>query len=189
MKSILFVLIYILKINTGTIIGMNATVVKFSIKERIYVKYILILLLSLFSLNCYLSVLPKETKKIIPPDANKVILTFDMPKDSLFLLISEFLSNNNYRIYNFDKDIGFINTDSHFISMNMNLRLYMMISPNGEHSKLSCKGEWNLESTNEQNRIWRAADASLGTFWKRGYENMVLEIQKLPYKEIQYIRE
>jgi hypothetical protein len=152
-------------------------------------KYILFLFLSIFSLNCYSSVLTKETRKIIPPDAHKVILTFDMPKDSLFLLISDFLSNNNFRIYNYDKEIGFINTDSKYIDRDMNLRLNMMISNNGEHSKLSCKAEWNLESTNENDRIWRKADVSLGTFWKQGYERMVLEIQKLPYKEIQYIRE
>lgn len=148
------------------------------------------LFVSLLSINCYYSDLPKEKLKTVPKDANKIILVFDMPKDSLFILVSDFLTNNNYRIYSHDKEVGFINTDSKSIPHNMNLRLNLMISQKGEHSELSCKGEWNLaESTNEQDKIWRKADMSKGTFWKIGYENMVIDMGKLPYKEIHYVKE
>lgn len=152
-------------------------------------KYLFLLLFSLISVNCNFSILPKTTQAKIPPDANKVILTFDMPEDSLFHFITDFILKENYRINSYDKEIGFFNTDSKSIGSGMNLRLNMKITKNGEGTDLSFKGEWIMDSTSDQNPVWRQAARTWEPFSKLAYERMVIEIQKLPYKYIQYIKE
>ena len=75
-------------------------------------KIILINIFLILLISCKpMSLLPKEVKSQLPKGANTVLMNFDMSKDSLFLYVSEFLSNENFRMYNLNKEIGFINTD------------------------------------------------------------------------------
>jgi hypothetical protein len=152
-------------------------------------KYILFFFISLVSINCYLSILPKQTREIIPPDANKIILSFDMPADSLFLLVNDFLMYQNYRILTSNQELAYIYTDGKYVGQSLNMRLNIQITGNGENSKLNCKAEWILDPTVDEAPAWRESTMLLGGFFRLSYEKMVLDLQKLPYKEIQFVKD
>lgn len=150
----------------------------------------LIILLFILLVGCQaISTLPKNIRSEIPDGANKVIVSFDMSKDSLFLYVSEFLANENFRIYNLNKEIGFINTDGKRYGSEMEIRLNIVISENGNNSKLSCISEFNLSDSSgefKENKWWQS-NISLGGYFTLCFDKMVLLLQKLHYTDIQYL--
>ncbi|GAB6282768.1 MAG: hypothetical protein STSR0008_15170 [Ignavibacterium sp.] len=152
-------------------------------------KYIFLLLSAFVFSNCtYHSLLPQETLDKIPKEADQVILSFDIPKDSLFTIVTNFLLDENYRIYNSDKQIAYISTDWKFIDDEMIIRLNIKISEKSNISELSCKAEWTLNSSSEENPKWYQAKKQLGGYFDRAFEEMVLSLEKLPYKEIKFVK-
>lgn len=152
-------------------------------------KYIFLFLSALVFAGCfYNSILSKETRNKIPSDANQVILSFDISKDSVFVLVSNLLLDETYRIYNSDRQIAFINTDSKYIRNSMNMRLNIRISGTDKTSKLFSNAEWMLDDSSEGARRWYQSSMQLGGYFTYAYENMVLTMEKLPYKEIQFVK-
>ena len=68
-------------------------------------KLAIIIVLIFITESCTPHLLSKEARQLIPKDANKVIMQFDMSTDSLYLFVSEFLVNEYFRIYNSDREI------------------------------------------------------------------------------------
>ena len=54
-------------------------------------KLAIIIVLIFITESCTPHLLSKEARQLIPKDANKVIMQFDMSTDSLYLFVSEFL--------------------------------------------------------------------------------------------------
>lgn len=153
-------------------------------------KYTFLLLSTLFFAGCfYSSMIPKETRRKIPSDANQVILTFDIPKDSVFVIVSNLLLDENYRIYNSDRQIAYINTDSKYMEKDITTRLNIKISGEAKSSEVICNSEWmsNSQSAVEGPR-WYQSSMNLGGYFTYSYENMVLIMEKLPYKEIKFVK-
>lgn len=151
-------------------------------------KLAVIIVLIIITESCTPHLLSKETRQLIPKDANKVIMQFDMSTDSLYLFISEFLVNENFRIYNSSKEIGFINTDGKRFNSGMIIRLNITTTKNGNHSQLNCISEFVLISTENQKEIWFQGNMDLGGHFTLCYETMVMLLQKLPSTEIQYVK-
>ena len=151
-------------------------------------KLAVIIVLIIITESCTPHLLSKETRQLIPKDANKVIMQFDMSTDSLYLFISEFLVNENFRIYNSSKEIGFINTDGKRFNSGMIIRLNITTTKNGNHSQLNCISEFVLISTENQKEIWFQGNMDLGGPFTLCYETMVMLLQKLPSTEIQYVK-
>ena len=152
-------------------------------------KIILINIFLILLISCKpMSLLPKEVKSQLPKGANTVLMNFDMSKDSLFLYVSEFLSNENFRMYNLNKEIGFINTDGKKYGSGMLIRLNIQISADDNKSKLLCMAEFSLTDTNEEDKDkWWRGNYSYGGHFTLCFDRMVLLLQKLSYKEVQYI--
>ncbi len=146
-----------------------------------------VLLFSVVFMKCsYESILPKETQDLIPSDANKVVLSTEIPDDSLYILVSKLLVNNNFRIVNSDKEIGYINTDGKHLGDGIIMRLNIQIGKDGELSKLVSTADWavDLISFGNSQSIWKQAskeDIDKSNFV---YDKMVLLIQEIPHKEI-----
>ena len=151
-------------------------------------KLAVIIVLIIITESCTPHLLSKETRQLIPKDANKVIMQFDMSTDSLYLFISEFLVNENFRIYNSSKEIGFINTDGKRFNSGMIIRLNITTTKNGNHSQLNCISEFVLISTENQKEIWFQGNMDLGGHFTLCYETMVMLLQKLPSTEIHYVK-
>lgn len=153
-------------------------------------KFVFLLISTMFFAGCfYNSLLPKKTRNKIPPDANQVILTFDISKDSVFVLVSNLLFDEKYRIYNSDRQIAYINTDGRYTRNNMSMRLNIKISGTDKTSKLYGNAEWMLDDSSEGGRKWYQSSMELGGYFTFAYENMILTMEKLPYREIQFSKD
>lgn len=109
-----------------------------------YMKYIFLILSAIAFTNCtFQSILPVETRDKIPKDADQIILSFDISRDSVFTLVTNLLLDENYRIYNSDKQIAYINTDGKYIDKDMTMRLNIKISEKSSSSELICKANGN----------------------------------------------
>lgn len=151
-----------------------------------------ILLISFVFVQCsYKSILSKETQALIPPNANKVIISTEIPNDSLFILVSHLLVNNNFRIFNSDKEIGYINTDGKFVGEATMMRLNIKIIKDGELSKLISTADWavDLISSGNSQSAWKQASKEDEYYSNFVFDKMVLFIQEIPHTEIQYIKE
>lgn len=151
--------------------------------------FLIALMLFIFYGCTPLSRLPKEVSSHIPKEANTVVMNFNMPKDSLFIFVSEFLSKENFRIFNLNKEVGFINTDGKQYSAGMLIRLNIQISQDNDQSKLLCTSEFLLPNTNDEDKYkWWKGNFSYGGYFTLCFDEMVLLLQKLPYQEVQYLR-
>ena len=152
-------------------------------------KFIIVLVLFIFIGCTPLSRLSKEVRSQIPKEANTLVMNFDLPNDSLFIYVSEFLSTENFRIHSLNKEVGFINTDGKQYRPEMLIRLNIQISTDNNKSKLFCTSEFSLRNTNDEDKDkWWRGNYSYGGYFTLCFDNMVLLLQKLPYKEVQYIR-
>lgn len=165
-------------------------------------KYFLLLIISILFASCspsYQSILPKETQTLIPIGANKVILYSDLTSDSLFNEVLNTLINENIRIVNENKNIGYISTEGKHIDGGTLLRMNIRIYKNNNKANLSSSAEWmaDAETMSTVNAIF---GTSLQQEWKPAsredvgkpdyaYEKMIEIIQKIPHSKIEFIKE
>lgn len=165
-------------------------------------KYLLLFIISVLLIGCspsYQSILSKETQSLIPPGANKVILYSDFSSDSLFNVVLNILINENIRIVNENKDIGYISTEGKHVGSGTLLRMNIRIYKNSNKSNLSSSAEWmaDAETMSTVNAIF---GTSLKREWKPAsienvgkpdyaYERMIEIIQKIPHTKIEFIKE
>lgn len=165
-------------------------------------KYLILLLISILFASCspsYQSILPKETQSLIPPNANKVILYSDFSSDSLFNEALNVLINENIRIVNENKELGYISTEGKHIGEGTLLRMNIRITKIKDVSTLSSSSEWmaDAETMSTVNAIF---GTSLQQEWKPAsredigktdyaYEKMIEIIQKIPHTKIEFVKE
>lgn len=165
-------------------------------------KHILFLVLSILVIGCspsYQSILPKETQLLIPTGANKVILYSNVPSDSLFNEVLNTLINENIRIVNENKDIGYISTEGKHVGGGTLLRMNIRIYKNSNISNLSSSAEWmaDAETMSTVNAVfgtnlqqeWKPASRENVGKPDYAYEKMIEIIEKIPHSKIDFIKE
>ena len=153
---------------------------------------ILIFALAFLFIKCsYESILPKHTQQLIPSNANKVILLSELQPDSLLDFMIDYLTDNNFRITNYDKQFGIINTDGKYIDNGAMLKLNLKIIKKDDSSELVSYGDWMPGNRSVESPVedWKQASKGEYNLSDYAYDKMVLILQNIPYKEIHFVKD